>query len=840
MPESTAPLRPPPLSPGRVSDLLSRAGLSPQRGEALAVIARLAADGIADPTAPQAVAALEAVRANPPGAAAGQDVVAPGLAVEAGEAATLLLALGAAPAPAAVRAALLGLRRAGWPRRMGLLATSVPGLPWRRVDQEQAAAALDDPAADDAGLMAALEAAVAARLRAAGTPEAALAQAMADLAGRLGKEPAMDEVADCAACVAGAFALPDAAGFVTRIAAAERARRRELRAAERAAREARAAEEARQAAWERSLVAAEAIPALLGCTEAEASRWIRAGLIQPARRVTRRHGGKSVRHSEFDPEALAALRPELAGWRAADAQPGRAAPRGRGQPAHAPAAEPARGTSAQNAAVARVAALDRYAAHFRTARALNRRIILVTGPTNSGKTHYALDRLAAAPSGLALAPLRLLAHEFREGLAARGVAVSLTTGEERDLVPGARHVAATVEMCPFQNPVDVAVIDEAQMLDDPDRGAAWTAAIMGVPAREVIVLGAPDCAAMVHRVAALCADPVEEIRLERKSPLAAAAQPVKLAELTKGDALIAFSRREVLDFRAALMARGRSVACVYGALSPEVRRAEARRFREGAADILVATDAIGMGLNFGPLRRVVFSALSKWDGREQRPLSVQDIKQIGGRAGRFGHQDEGLVGVLAGAGEPATIARALTATPAPPADQRPYVAPDADIVAAVAAEIGTESLYGTLIRIGRAVLRADDPNYRLADLAPQIAIAGATDRLALPLLARWTYALCPVNIRDRGVERLARWALDHAAGRAVPPPTAGHLPPPDRAGHEEQERAEKIYRRLVSWRWLSLRFPEPYAAAEQALAEGERLNAWIEAVLASRPRARAK
>ena len=198
------------------------------------------------------------------------------------------------------------------------------------------------------------------------------------------------------------------------------------------------------------------------------------------------------------------------------------------------------------------------------------------------------------------------------------------------------------------------------------------------------------------------------------------------------------------------------------------------------------------------------------------------------------------MGVLAGAGEPATIARALTATPAPPADQRPYVAPDADIVAAVAAEIGTESLYGTLIRIGRAVLRADDPNYRLADLAPQIAIAGATDRLDLPLLARWTYALCPVNIRDRGVERLARWALDHAAGRAVPPPTAGHLPPPDRAGHEEQERAEKIYRRLVSWRWLSLRFPEPYAAAEQALAEGERLNAWIEAVLASRPRARAK
>ena len=120
-----------------------------------------------------------------------------------------------------------------------------------------------------------------------------------------------------------------------------------------------------------------------------------------------------------------------------------------------------------NAAVARVAALDRFAAHFTTARALNRRITLVTGPTNSGKSHLALDRLAAAESGLALAPLRLLAHEFREALAARGVAASLSTGEERDPVPGSRHLAATVEMCPFRDPVDVAVVDEAQLLARP-------------------------------------------------------------------------------------------------------------------------------------------------------------------------------------------------------------------------------------------------------------------------------------------------------------------------------------------------------------------------------------
>jgi ATP-dependent RNA helicase SUPV3L1/SUV3 len=169
--------------------------------------------------------------------------------------------------------------------------------------------------------------------------------------------------------------------------------------------------------------------------------------------------GKGGERWEFEPDAIAALRGQVAAWRA-----------------EAPAA-PAilRPGRSSNAAVARVAALDRFAAHFRTARALSRRITLVTGPTNSGKSHTALDALAGSGSGMALAPLRLLAHEFREALEARGTPASLTTGEERIIVPGARHLAATVEMCPFHMPVDVGVVDEAQMLHDRDRGAAWTA-----------------------------------------------------------------------------------------------------------------------------------------------------------------------------------------------------------------------------------------------------------------------------------------------------------------------------------------------------------------------------
>ncbi|MCR0982831.1 helicase-related protein [Roseomonas populi] len=723
-------------------------------------------------------------------------------------------------------------RRKAWRERLATLARQARALPARPDDIDVAVGSVGDREPTDAALLAALREAVLARLTGYGTPESALDAALEDLPGTSG-EIALEVVSQCASLVAEAFSMPglQADAFAFRATDAERRRRGERRAAARAARETREAEERRLKEWESSLVGADAVPSLLGCTRHEADRWIRAGIVPVARRVTVRRGGRTFQEPEFDPAALEALRGEVQGWR--DAEQGR-------RPLQDETHQPARRIS--NAAVARIAGLDRYAAHFATARSLNRRIVACLGPTNSGKTYFGLSRLAEAESGIALGPLRLLAHEYREALEGRGIPTTLSTGEERILVPGSRHTAATVEMCPFRNPVDVAVIDEVQMLADPERGAAWTAAIMGVPARQVILLGAPDAAPMLQRIAALCGDPIEEVRLERMGPLAAAPAPVPLAEIGRGDAVIAFSRREVFALRAELLRRGRSVAVVYGALGPTVRRAEARRFRDGEAEVLVATDAIGMGLNIGPLRRVVFSALNKYDGKEDRPLTVQEIKQIGGRAGRFGGEHaEGTVAVLAGGGDPRQIARALKAAPEAPEDLRPPVAPDAEIVAAVAAEMGTDSLFGTLRRIERAVLRRDDPNYRLGDLSTQLAIAAAMDGVReLSLLDRWTYAMCPVDERDSGIERLTDWAVEHALGGTVAPPKAGRLPPADRAGQDALQLAERVHRRLVAWRWMALRFPETYRDAEGALAESRRLNEWIEAVLSASPSGRAR
>ncbi|MDN6713522.1 MAG: DEAD/DEAH box helicase, partial [Acetobacter sp.] len=656
------------------------------------------------------------------------------------------------------RAALCQVRRKKWISRL-LDRTRRSGRIWiTREEIEEAVGGITDPAADDQALEHALAPVSLARLRGYGaSPHAAFAAIQADLVD-IGRVPSPAQTDLLLMAVAIAFDLPEGDPFLETARKEEAQRQRAASRIEQTAQNKRAQEEEHLKAWESSLVPFNEVPRLLHCSHREALRWIAENRLPVARKV-QEPGGRE--RWEFDPAALVALRGNLSEWRKEERGPAT----GPGKGKHAPDM----GRKVANAVIARVAALDKYAAHFRTARALNRQITLVTGPTNSGKSYTALNALAQAESGLALAPLRLLAHEFREALAARGVEASLSTGEERIEVPGSRHLAATVEMCPFYSPVDVAVIDEAQMLFDTDRGAAWTAAIMGAPARHLYVLGAPDCIPMVRRIAELCGDPLDEISLERKSPLKAASQPVRLADLGAGDALIAFSRREVLDLRAALMQHGKRVAVVYGALSPEVRRAEAQRFNNGQADILVATDAIGMGLNLS-IKRVVFAALKKYDGRQTRDLTVQEVKQIGGRAGRFGKHETGVVAVLAGAGSPSFVRRQLDADAELPDDLRPYVQPDADIVKAVASEIGSQSLYGVLSRIHRAVLRKDDPNYRLSDMEQAFAIASALEGVeGLDLTTRWSYAMCPVDDRDNGIRRLVGWAADHAAGRRVLP-----------------------------------------------------------------------
>lgn len=283
------------------------------------------------------------------------------------------------------------------------------------------------------------------------------------------------------------------------------------------------------------------------------------------------------------------------------------------------------------------------------ARALHRHFTLHIGGTNTGKTYAGFQRLKAARTGVYLAPLRLLALEAQETLLDAGVDCSLTTGEEEDRREEDTHVAATAEKLDLKAVYDVAVIDECQMIADPQRGYAWTRAILGVQAEEVHLCAAPEARDLLIRLIESCGDSYEVEVHKRTTPLVCMPHTIDYTRVQPGDALITFSKVGVLSVAEDLRQSGKEPAIIYGALPYSTRRRQMEGFLDGKMRYVVSTDAIGMGLNL-PIRRIIFMDTEKFDGVERRPLKPEEIQQIAGRAGRFGMYDKGWVGATQGLG----------------------------------------------------------------------------------------------------------------------------------------------------------------------------------------------
>lgn len=238
------------------------------------------------------------------------------------------------------------------------------------------------------------------------------------------------------------------------------------------------------------------------------------------------------------------------------------------------------------------------------ARALQRTIHLHIGPTNSGKTYHALKRLEEAKNGYYAGPLRLLAHEVYSRFNAKGIPCGLVTGDEVrvDTEQEPKVFAHTVEMAPVGHAVEVAVIDEIQMLGDQSRGWAWTRALLGARAQEVHLCGEARVTSLVRELAAAVGDKLVIHRYERLNPLRAMSTTLKgsLKNLRKGDAVICFSRIGIHAMKREIeISTGRRCAIVYGSLPPETRAQQAELFNDpnNDFDYLVASDAVGMGLN---------------------------------------------------------------------------------------------------------------------------------------------------------------------------------------------------------------------------------------------------
>ena len=287
-------------------------------------------------------------------------------------------------------------------------------------------------------------------------------------------------------------------------------------------------------------------------------------------------------------------------------------------------------------------------APFAAARESDSKVRAVLGPTNTGKTHLAIERLCAHSSGAIGFPLRLLAREVYERVVAIKGAdrVALITGEERIEPPNARWLLCTVEAMPRlgyggRSDLSFLALDEAQLGADRERGHVFTDRLLHARGRdETMLLGSATLEPLVRALL-----PRAEIVSRPRFSTLSHAGAKKLSRIPPRSAIVAFSVEQVYAVAEMLRRFRGGAAVVMGALSPETRNRQVALFQSGEVDYLVATDAIGMGLNLD-VGHVAFAGLSKFDGVRQRRLTPAEMAQIAGRAGR--HQRDGTFGTLAG------------------------------------------------------------------------------------------------------------------------------------------------------------------------------------------------
>ncbi|HEV2303200.1 MAG TPA: helicase-related protein, partial [Stellaceae bacterium] len=280
------------------------------------------------------------------------------------------------------------------------------------------------------------------------------------------------------------------------------------------------------------------------------------------------------------------------------------------------------------------------------------RLVAVLGPTNTGKTHLAIERMLGHKSGMIGFPLRLLAREnYDRVVKLRGArAVALITGEEKILPPNPAYFVCTVESMPLDRPVDFLAVDEIQLCADPERGHVFTARLLHARGlEETMFLGSDTIKNLMRRLV----PGVEFAGRPRFSTLSYTGHK-KVTRLPPRSAVVAFAVADVFSLAELVRRQRGGTAVVLGALSPRARNAQVGMFQAGEVDYLVATDAIGMGLNMD-LDHVAFARTAKFDGRGLRRLSAAEIAQIAGRAGR--HMSDGTFGATADEGplDPAIV-----------------------------------------------------------------------------------------------------------------------------------------------------------------------------------------
>ncbi|KAG8179424.1 hypothetical protein JTE90_026323 [Oedothorax gibbosus] len=392
---------------------------------------------------------------------------------------------------------------------------------------------------------------------------------------------------------------------------------------------------------------------------------------------------------------------------------------------------------------------------YEEARKLQRKLIFHAGPTNSGKTYRALERFMSSKSGVYCGPLKLLSVEVFNKTNEKGTPCDLVTGEERqsvlpDNMP-ANHVACTIEMVSVENRYEVAVIDEIQMIKDPGRGWAWTRALLGLVADEIHICGEGAAIDLVKEIASSCGEELEVRTYDRLTPLTIENNALRdLNNIQPGDCVVCFSKNDIFNVSLDLERKGFECAVIYGGLPPGTKLAQAKKFNDPnhPCKILVATDAIGMGLNLS-IRRVIFYTLVKpvmneKGEKEIDTISTSQALQIGGRAGRFNTQfSEGYVTTFRS--EDLPILKTIMAKTVEPLEKA-GLHPTADQLELFSYHLRDASL-SNLIDIFVSLCMMDTSSYFMCDTEGFKFLADMIQHVPLPLRARYVFCCAPINKR---------------------------------------------------------------------------------------------
>ncbi|THG95782.1 hypothetical protein EW026_g5938 [Hermanssonia centrifuga] len=516
------------------------------------------------------------------------------------------------------------------------------------------------------------------------------------------------------------------------------------------------------------------------------------------------------------------------------------------------------------------------------------------GPTNSGKTHNALRALAAAERGLYAGPLRLLAHEIFERLnkgqivplgvdpddggeadentnmdlltTEGGKAVvrkegnpkyarvcNLITGEEQKILDEyAGLFSCTVEMVGTSaRRFDVAVVDEIQLISDPERGGSWTTAVLGICTKELHLCGEERAVPLIQALLKDTGDELIVNRYERLTPLEVAEKSMDgdFSKVEKGDCLVTFSRMNIFRLKARIEKHsGLKCAVAYGRLPPELRSEQAALFNKPGTgyDVMIGSDAIGMGLNL-KIKRIIFEYVRKWDGTSEKLLSVSQFKQIAGRAGRYGMHSKnkpGIVVTMQEADMP-ILRKALELPVEPLRYARINAAADDFIAVMQALPLGTS--LSTAMQVFKYVAKMH-PRYEYMDISDGVSAFDYIDSVVgeLTLSDRLLLQHAPILWRDpvavRAVVQVMKMyktdmfvdyrkllkdtdmqaSLDEALVMMETGETQG-------ASEEMMSGLESLHKTLVLYIWMSFRssvaFPER-EAVEEVKNQTEKVMDW--------------